>query len=102
MLSFSAVFLPYLEESYTELLQLLDYPASRVKKGAITALGQYCCCIHDVSKTPPSPGADPTASHIGSFSVFKLRNRILPTRSDLLLLKIYQWQSAMKVHIARA
>ena len=65
----SAVFLPYLEESYTELLQLLDYPASRVKKGAITALGQYCCCVHNVGKTPPSPGADHTASHIGRIYV---------------------------------
>jgi len=43
-------FLPYLEESYQELLALLDYPASRVKKGAVTALGQYCICVHNVAQ----------------------------------------------------
>ncbi|KAH3769238.1 hypothetical protein DPMN_170487, partial [Dreissena polymorpha] len=44
-------FLPFLEESYSELQILLEYPASRVKKGAVMALGQLCVCLHEVMKT---------------------------------------------------
>ncbi|WAR12428.1 IPO4-like protein [Mya arenaria] len=49
-LNAGTAFLPYLEESYQELLSLLEYPASRVKKGAVSALGQYCVCVHEVAK----------------------------------------------------
>ncbi|XP_045193420.2 importin-4-like [Mercenaria mercenaria] len=55
-----AAFLPYLEESYQELLALLDYPASRVKKGTVSALGQFCICVHEVNKIPSSGDNGPS------------------------------------------
>ena len=61
---FRAAFLPYLEESYQELLALLDYPSSRVKKGAVAALGQFCICVHEVNKIPSSGDNGP--SHLGT------------------------------------
>lgn len=61
----SAAFLPYLEESYKELVNLLEYPSSRVKKGAVTALGQFCVCVHEVNKSPA--GGDNGSSLMGRF-----------------------------------
>lgn len=63
--------MPYLEDSYKELSLLLEYPAGRVKKGAVSALGQLCVCVHDVSKT----GADIPSSQVGkTFYALKTYN----------------------------
>ncbi|KAL3859840.1 hypothetical protein ACJMK2_010031 [Sinanodonta woodiana] len=52
-----ASFMPFLEESYEEVLKLVDYPADRVKKGATMAIGQLCCCVHNTFEATQSQEA---------------------------------------------
>ncbi|KAL5021050.1 hypothetical protein ScPMuIL_000205 [Solemya velum] len=53
-LNTEVAFLPHLEESYQEVLPLMDYPNSGIKKGAVSALGNFCCCVHKAHTLSPS------------------------------------------------
>ncbi|XP_078355887.1 importin-4-like, partial [Oculina patagonica] len=39
-------FLPYLDESFKEVLKLIQFPHTGVRKGAVMALGQFCSGFH--------------------------------------------------------
>ncbi|KAK3601657.1 hypothetical protein CHS0354_038220 [Potamilus streckersoni] len=52
-----ASFMPFLEESYEEVLKLVDFPADRVKKGATMAVGQLCCCVYNTFESTQSQEA---------------------------------------------
>ncbi|XP_031560296.1 importin-4-like isoform X2 [Actinia tenebrosa] len=41
-------FLPYLDEVSKEVLRLVQFPHTGVRKGAVTALGQFCVVFHKV------------------------------------------------------
>ena len=74
VLSYSVAFLPYLEESYKDLCGLMDYPSARVKKGAITALGQLCVCVDEVMKS----GTEIASSQVGKYDVSCSQLLIIP------------------------
>ncbi|XP_032225458.1 importin-4 [Nematostella vectensis] len=44
--SAGAEFLPYLDEASKEVLKLVQFPHTGVRKGAVTAMGQFCCVLH--------------------------------------------------------
>ncbi|XP_059170198.1 importin-4-like isoform X2 [Physella acuta] len=50
-------FLPYLQSSYNEVLDLVAYPAVGIKKGAFSTLGQLCLCVHNSFKETNSEDA---------------------------------------------
>ncbi|KAK7114904.1 importin-4-like [Littorina saxatilis] len=54
----STAFLPYLEKVYTEVLELVEYPAVGIKKAAIATLGQLCFCVHETCSKNPSGDAE--------------------------------------------
>ncbi|XP_020631239.1 importin-4-like [Orbicella faveolata] len=41
-------FLPYLDESFKEVLKLIQFPHTGVRKGAVMALGQFCSGFHSL------------------------------------------------------
>ncbi|KAK3745056.1 hypothetical protein QZH41_014548, partial [Actinostola sp. cb2023] len=41
-------FLPYIDEASKEVLRLVQFPHTGVRKGAVTALAQFCCVLHKV------------------------------------------------------
>ncbi|XP_022799795.1 importin-4-like [Stylophora pistillata] len=41
-------FQPYLDESFKEVLKLIQFPHSGVRKGAVMALGQFCSGFHSL------------------------------------------------------
>ncbi|CAH3171023.1 unnamed protein product [Porites lobata] len=41
-------FLPYLDESFKEVLKLVQFPHTGVRKGAVMALGQFCSVFHNL------------------------------------------------------
>ncbi|XP_050398948.1 importin-4 [Patella vulgata] len=43
-----APFMPFLEQSYTQIFDLLDYPAEGIKKVTIASLSQFCICVYRV------------------------------------------------------
>ncbi|XP_060081049.1 importin-4-like [Ylistrum balloti] len=49
-----AVFFPYLEMSFKEVLDMMDYPALGVKRTASAALGQMCICVHKANTDSPT------------------------------------------------
>ncbi|XP_041375551.1 importin-4-like [Gigantopelta aegis] len=53
-----AAFLPHLEKCYTEVVGLVTYPASNVKKAAITTLAQFCTSLHAFHAQTPSPDSE--------------------------------------------
>ncbi|CAL1538181.1 unnamed protein product [Lymnaea stagnalis] len=53
-------FMPYLQRSYTEVLDLVEYPAVGIKKGAFNTLTQLCLCVHNVQKETQSQEASDT------------------------------------------
>ncbi|XP_064599081.1 importin-4-like isoform X2 [Liolophura sinensis] len=38
-------FMPYMEKSFAQLLRMLSYPASNVRKGAVMGVGSLCTCL---------------------------------------------------------
>ncbi|OWF34795.1 Importin-4 [Mizuhopecten yessoensis] len=49
-----AVFFPYLEKSFKEVTDMMDYPAQGVKRSASAALGQMCICVHKANTDSPT------------------------------------------------
>ncbi|KAK3085593.1 hypothetical protein FSP39_005824 [Pinctada imbricata] len=49
-----AAFYPYLELSFTEVIDKVDYPKPDVKKAAIVAVGQMCICVHKANQEAPT------------------------------------------------
>ncbi|RUS88757.1 hypothetical protein EGW08_003474 [Elysia chlorotica] len=47
-LNCSHAFMPYLQKSYEEALELADYPASGIKKAAFVTLCHFCLCVNEV------------------------------------------------------
>lgn len=43
---YSAIFFPYLEQSFGIVLEMVDYPTPGVKKAALVAVGNMCTCVH--------------------------------------------------------
>ncbi|KAK3691936.1 hypothetical protein RRG08_047945 [Elysia crispata] len=56
-LSSGKVFMPYLHKSYTETLELADYPASGIKKAAFVTLCHLCLCVYETHKETQSAEA---------------------------------------------
>ncbi|GFN80012.1 importin-4 [Plakobranchus ocellatus] len=56
-ISTGCAFMPYLQQSFTETLELADYPAVGVKKAAFSTLCQLCLCVHDAHKETQSTEA---------------------------------------------
>ncbi|KAK7498967.1 hypothetical protein BaRGS_00009776 [Batillaria attramentaria] len=54
----SMAFMPYLETVYTEVLELVEYPAVGIKKAAIATLAQLCFCVHETYSNTPSGDAE--------------------------------------------
>jgi hypothetical protein len=52
-----AAFMPYVEESYKEVFDQLDYPAASIRKAAATAVGHFCCAVAKVASETKSPEA---------------------------------------------
>ncbi|XP_033729226.1 importin-4-like [Pecten maximus] len=50
-----SIFFPYLEKSFKEVLDMMDYPAQGVKRSASAALGQMCICVHKANTDSPTP-----------------------------------------------
>ena len=46
-------FLPYIKQSFKEVLELADYPASNIKKGSFQALSQFCLCLNVAQAQSP-------------------------------------------------
>lgn len=43
--------MPYMQQCFSEVLDMIDYPSECVKKAAIGSLGKMCCALHEQSKT---------------------------------------------------
>jgi hypothetical protein len=41
-----AVFTPFLKEAFTEVFELIEYPAANVRKAAVTNVSRLCCSLH--------------------------------------------------------
>ncbi|XP_069113686.1 importin-4-like isoform X2 [Argopecten irradians] len=50
-----AAFFPYLEKSFKEVFDMMEYPAQGVKRTATAALAQMCICVHKANTESPSP-----------------------------------------------
>ncbi|XP_064641472.1 importin-4-like [Lineus longissimus] len=44
-MSVGLVFMPHMELCFKEVVPLLEHPGTDVRKGAVTALGHFCCCL---------------------------------------------------------
>ncbi|KAL4657117.1 importin-4-like isoform X1 [Arapaima gigas] len=53
-LNTGAAFLPFLESSFEYVLQMSKYPHDDVRRGAFTALGQFCRTWHNIWKENPT------------------------------------------------
>ena len=51
---FRASFYPYLEQSFQEVMEKIEYPAAGIKKSAMTAVGQMCICVHKANQQAPT------------------------------------------------
>jgi hypothetical protein len=49
LIFYSAIFFPYLEQSFGIVLEMVDYPTPGVKKSAIVAVGNMCTCVHQAN-----------------------------------------------------
>ncbi|KAK0045008.1 importin-4 [Biomphalaria pfeifferi] len=50
-------FMPHLQHSFNEVLEMVAYPAVGIKKSAFTTLSQLCLCVHSVHKETNSEEA---------------------------------------------
>ncbi|XP_005096783.1 importin-4 [Aplysia californica] len=53
-LNTGVAFLPYMQTAYTESMEMVEYPAVGIKKGAFQALCQFCLCVHEAQKQSQS------------------------------------------------
>ncbi|XP_062580344.1 importin-4-like, partial [Saccostrea cucullata] len=67
-----AAFFPFLEQSFKEVLEMIDYPAPGVKKAAIAAVGQMCICVHQANQELQSPETQTALTNMLSAVVLKL------------------------------
>lgn len=67
-----AAFFPYLEQSFKEVLEMIEYPAPGVKKSAIAAVGQMCICVHKANQELQSAETQTALTNMLSAVVLKL------------------------------
>ncbi|XP_056015924.1 importin-4-like isoform X2 [Ostrea edulis] len=67
-----AVFFPFLEQSFKEVLEMIEYPAPGVKRAAIAAVGQMCICVHKANQEMHSSETQSALSNMLSVVILKL------------------------------
>lgn len=97
---YRVAFLPHLEESYQEVLPLMDYPNSGIKKGAVSALGNFCCCVHKAHTLSPSKQTEGGKCNnyfyslscliLFQFQMFQINSK------ESLVLELYQFEEQYK------